>query len=221
MTVALSGEALQNGADALNIELTDAQAVTLAHYGALLMKWSKVYNLTAVRDPGGVLTHHLLDSLAVVAPLRRELKARGWAQIRLLDVGSGAGLPGAVMAILCPEVSVTCLDAVAKKIAFVHQVTAELKLPNLSGLHARIESLTDQYDVISSRAFASLHDFVVVSANALRAEGIWLAMKGRVPTDEIEKLPADTEMFHVEQLVVPGLDAERCIVWLRKRSATT
>ena len=221
MTVAVSEEVLRNGANALSIELTDAQAATLANYGALLMKWSKVYNLTSVRDPGGVLTRHLLDSLAVVVPLRRELQTRGWAQCRLLDVGSGAGLPGAVIAILCPEVNVTCLDAVAKKIAFVQQVTAELKLPNLSGLHARIESLTDQYDVISSRAFASLHDFVVVSANALRAEGIWLAMKGRVPTDEIEKLPADAEMFHVEQLVVPGLDADRCIVWLRRRSIAT
>ena len=216
MTPALSEAALRSGAHELNIDLTDVQAARLASYGALLMKWSKVYNLTAVRDPGGVLTHHLLDSMAVVAPLRRALKARGWERIRLLDVGSGAGLPGAVIAILCPDVDVTCLDAVAKKTAFVQQVAAELKLPNLRGLHARVESLADRYEVISSRAFASLQDFVDGSANALGTDGIWLAMKGRVPEDEIKNLATGTEVFHVEQLMVPGLSAERCIVWVRK-----
>ncbi len=221
MSVALSEEALRSGAKALRIELTGAQVALLMRYGALLMKWSKVYNLTAIRDPDGVLTHHLFDSLAVVAPLRRELKAKGSTQIRLLDVGSGAGLPGVVIAILCPEVDVTCLDAVAKKIAFIQQVAAELRLSNLGGLHARVESLADPYDVVSSRAFASLRDFVVGSANSLRVDGIWLAMKGRAPDDEIANLPTNTEVFHVEQLVVPGLDAERCIVWLRKRSTAT
>ncbi|MDB5826293.1 MAG: rRNA ((527)-N(7))-methyltransferase RsmG [Variovorax sp.] len=219
MITAFSEAALRTGAKALHIELTDAQATLLASYGALLMKWSKVYNLTAVRDPVGVLTHHLFDSLAVVAPLRRELQSRCWENIRLLDVGSGAGLPGVVIAILCPKVEVTCLDAVAKKTAFVQQVAAELKLPNLKGLHARVESLTDRYQVISSRAFASLRAFVDGSANALRPDGIWLAMKGRVPEGEIKNLPANAEMFHVEHLVVPDLDAERCIVWLRKSLA--
>lgn len=216
MTPALSEVALRSGAHDLNIDLTEAQSAQLASYGALLMKWSKVYNLTAVRDPGGVLTHHLLDSMAVVAPLRRALEAKGWGKIRLLDVGSGAGLPGAVIAILCPDVEVTSLDAVAKKTAFVQQVAAELKLPNLRGLHARVESLTDRYEVISSRAFASLQDFVAGSANALGTDGIWLAMKGRVPEDEIKNLAAGTEVFHVEQLIVPGLNADRCIVWLTK-----
>lgn len=219
MTAVLSESTLRHGAEALDIELTDAQAVKLTGYGALLMKWSKVYNLTAVRDAAGVLTHHLLDSLAIVAPLRRELQVRGWGKIRLLDVGSGAGLPGAVISILCSNVEVTCLDAVAKKTAFVQQVAAELELPNLGGLHARVESLTDRYEVVSSRAFASLEDFVVGSANALRNDGIWLAMKGRVPADEIENITSAAEVFHVEQLLVPGLDAERCIVWMRKRSA--
>ena len=133
MTAVLTEAALRSGAEALNVELTDAQSAQLGNYGALLMKWSKVYNLTAVRDPGGILTHHLLDSMAVVPALRRELRKRGWEKVRLLDVGSGAGLPGAVIAILCPNVDVTCLDAVAKKIAFVQQVAAELKLPNLTG----------------------------------------------------------------------------------------
>ena len=219
MTSVLSESALRSGAEALDIELTEAEAAKLVGYGALLMKWSKVYNLTAVRDAAGVLTHHLLDSLAVVAPLRRELQAKGRDKIRLLDVGSGAGLPGAVISILCPNVEVTCLDAVAKKTAFVQQVAAELELTNLRGLHARVELLTDRFDVVSSRAFAALDDFVVGSTNALRPDGIWLAMKGRMPSDEIAHLPAAAEVFHVEQLVVPGLDAERCIVWMRKRSA--
>jgi len=219
MSAAISEVALRDGASALNISLTDAEAARLVDYGALLMKWGKVYNLTAVRDPSGVLTHHLLDSLAVVLPLRREMEVRGWERIRLLDVGSGAGLPGAVIAVLCPNVDVTCLDAVAKKMAFVQQVAAELKLPNLRGLHARVEAVTDSYDVISSRAFASLQDFIAGSANAIRAEGLWLAMKGRKPDDEIECLKANAEVFHVEQLNVPGLNAERCIVWLGKRSA--
>ncbi|CAN5880376.1 16S rRNA (guanine(527)-N(7))-methyltransferase RsmG [soil metagenome] len=217
MTSVLFEPALRSGAEALDIELTKVEAAKLVGYGALLMKWSKVYNLTAVRDAAGVLTHHLLDSLAVIAPLRRELQANGLNQARLLDVGSGAGLPGAVISILCSNVDVTCLDAVAKKTAFVQQVAAELELPNLRGLHARVETLTDLYDVVSSRAFASLQDFVVGSANALRPEGIWLAMKGRMPSDEIGSMTAAAKVFHVEQLTVPGLEAERCIVWMRKR----
>jgi len=114
---------------------------------------------------------------------------------------------------------VTCLDAVAKKVAFVQQVASELGLRNLRGLHARVESLSGSYDVISSRAFASLADFITGSAHLLAPGGIWLAMKGRVPDDEIARLPPEAAVFHVEQLSVPGLDAERCIVWMRKPAA--
>ena len=123
------------------------------------------------------------------------------------------------MAICCPELAVTCVDTVAKKAAFVQQVAAELKLANLRGLHARVESLSEPYEVISSRAFASLVDFTIWSAGALALHGVWLAMKGKRPDDEIVALPATIEVFHVEQLAVPGLDAERCIVWLRKKVA--
>jgi 16S rRNA (guanine527-N7)-methyltransferase len=135
---------------------------------------------------------------------------------RLLDVGSGAGLPGVVIAICCPDVMVDCVDAVAKKAAFVRQAALSLGLPNLRGLHARVESLTDQYDVISSRAFASLADFTSWSQGALREGGVWLAMKGKYPVDEIGALPESVMVFHVEQLAVPGLEAERCIVWIKK-----
>jgi 16S rRNA (guanine527-N7)-methyltransferase len=178
-----------------------------------------VYNLTAVRDPAEMLTHHLLDSLAVIAPLRKQLAAGATTvatPIRLLDVGSGAGLPGIVIAICCPDIQVDCVDTVAKKIAFIRQVAATLRLLNLQGLHARVESLVQKYDVISSRAFASLLDFTRWSKAALGEQGVWLAMKGKDPADELAVLPSDVSVFHVEQLKVPGLDAERCIVWMRQ-----
>ncbi len=216
LAVATAAPTLKDGAAVLGVSLTDPQAEQLLAYGRLILKWNKVYNLTALRDPESVLTHHLLDSLAVVAPLQRELARRQRTEARLLDVGSGAGLPGAVIAILCPHIDVTCVDAVAKKVAFVQQVAAELKLPNLRGLHVRIEALTGAYDVISSRAFASLADFVEGSAQVLAHQGIWLAMKGRAPDDELAALPPIAKMFHVEQLTVPGLDAERCIVWMHR-----
>jgi 16S rRNA (guanine527-N7)-methyltransferase len=136
---------------------------------------------------------------------------------RLLDVGSGAGLPGIVIAICCPHITVHCVDTVAKKAAFIQQVAATLKLPNLRGIHARVESLTDKYDVVSSRAFASLVDFTTWSVAALAEQGIWMGMKGKHPAEEMAALPSTVEVFHVEQLVVPGLDAERCIVWMRGR----
>jgi 16S rRNA (guanine527-N7)-methyltransferase len=161
-----------------------------------------------------MLTHHLLDSLAAIAPLRRQLAGVS-LPARLLDVGSGAGLPGIVIAICCPDMVVHCVDTVGKKAAFIQQVAASLKLPNLRGVHARVESLTDKYDVVSSRAFASLADFTSWSVGALAEQGVWMAMKGKHPGDEIAALPVDVKVFHVEQLVVPGLDAERCIVWMR------
>lgn len=203
------------GAAALGVALSDTQGEQLLAYGTLMLKWNKVYNLTAVRDPAGVMTHHLLDSLAAVAPLQREWAGKG----RLLDVGSGGGLPGVVIAIMRPDIEVSCLDAVAKKAAFVQQVAAELELPNLRGLHARVESLAGSYEVISSRAFASLPDFFNGSVHLLTPGGVWLAMKGKVPSDELAALPAGVAVFHVEQLTVPGLDAERCIVWARKEAA--
>ena len=208
-------DTLRAGAAALGVALSDTQGEQLLAYGTLMLKWNKVYNLTAVRDPAGVMTHHLLDSLAAVAPLQREWAGKG----RLLDVGSGGGLPGVVIAITRPDIEVSCLDAVAKKAAFVQQVAAELDLPNLRGLHARVESLAGSYEVISSRAFASLPDFFNGSVHLLAPGGVWLAMKGKMPTDELAALPAGVAVFHVEQLTVPGLDAERCIVWARKEAA--
>ena len=207
---------LRQGAQEMGLSLSDLECAKLLAYGDLILKWNKVYNLTALRDPSQVLTHHLLDSLSVVAPLQRQCTAAA----RMLDVGSGAGLPGAVIAVMRPDLSVTCVDAVAKKAAFLRQVSAELGLRNLNGMHARVESFGGSYDVISSRAFASLADFFIGSQQLLAPAGVWMAMKGKLPTDEIEQLPPDlAEVFHVEQLQVPGLDAERCVVWARKSAA--
>lgn len=203
---------LEEGARALGLAPSARQIEQLEAYGALILKWNKVYNLTALRDEASVRTHHLLDSLAAVGPLNRQRPGAA----RLLDVGAGAGLPGVVIAILRPDVEVSCLDAVAKKTAFVQQAAGELKLPNLRGVHARVESLQGGYEVISSRAFASLADFVAGSNHLLAKDGIWMAMKGKVPSDEIAALPQSVDVFHVEQLAVPGLDAERCIVWARR-----
>ena len=209
---------LERALPALGLSLSEAQVGALMEYLALIQKWTKVYNLTAVRDPAEMLTHHLLDSLAVINPLRQQLAslAPTEARRRLLDVGSGAGLPGIVIAICCPEIAVDCVDTVAKKAAFIQQVAATLRLPNLRGVHARVENLKDKYDVISSRAFASLVDFTSWSVQALAEQGVWMGMKGKHPAEEMAALPTSVQVFHVEQLVVPGLDAERCIVWMRQ-----
>ena len=210
------------GVAELGLALSDAQLNQLLDYLALIQKWNKVYNLTAVRDPAEMLTHHLLDSLAVIRPLRRQLQDRAPADgqgFRLLDVGAGAGLPGVVIAICCPDIAVTCVDTVAKKATFIQQAAITLKLPNLKGLHARVENLDDRYDVVSSRAFASLADFTAWSRTALAPGGLWLAMKGRPPREEQAELPPTVTVFHVEPLDVPGLGAERCIVWLRPAAA--
>ncbi len=210
---------LQTGLDGLGLRVSAEQQAQLLVYMDLIAKWTKVYNLTAVRDANEMLTHHLLDSLAVVAPLRREVAKlvlpEGHPQLRMLDVGAGAGLPGIVIAITCPEISVTCVDTVAKKAAFIQQVAATLKLPNLKGLHARVESLTRPYDVVCSRAFASLLDFTTWSQSALASHGVWMAMKGKHPDQELAALPPNVHVFHVEQLQVPVLDADRCIIWMR------
>ena len=206
---------LRSGAQALGLVLTDAQIQHLLDYAALIQKWNKVYNLTALRDPADMLTHHLLDSLTAIAPLRRHTQGQ---PIKVLDVGSGGGLPGVVLAICMPELNVSCVDTVAKKAAFVQQVAVSLKLPNLRGLHARVESLTDPYQVICSRAFASLPDFVTWSRSALAESGVWMAMKGKHPQGEIDALPTDVQVFHVEPLTVPGLDVERCMVWMKAKT---
>jgi 16S rRNA (guanine527-N7)-methyltransferase len=205
----------RSGMAGLGLAPSEEQVGQLLQFGELLQKWTRVYNLTALRGSEEIRTHHILDSAAVIAPLRRMTHA---AETRLLDVGSGGGLPGVIIAIACPEITVDCVDAVAKKAAFIRQAAATLGLPNLRGIHSRVEELDGKYDIATSRAFAALPDFVRLSSGPLVAGGIWMAMKGKYPADEVAQLPPDVEVFHVEQLEVPGLKAERCLLWLRRRA---
>ena len=206
--------ALVDIAGALGLTLEDSQVDTLLAYLALLEKWNAVYNLTSVREPQAMLTHHLADCLAVVPPLQRETGGRPGS---LLDVGSGGGLPAVVIAVALPQLEVTSVDAVGKKAAFVRQVAGELKLRNLEAVHGRVEALKPRgVHIVSARAFASLADLVRLSEKHLLPDGRWLAMKGQRPTAEIDELPGTAEVFHVEQLAVPNLAGERCIVWMRR-----
>lgn len=206
--------ALLAAAEQMGVALDDATAERLLAYLAMLQRWNRVYNLTAVRDPEEMLTHHLLDCVAVMPPLRRHAAGR---PLRILDVGSGGGLPGVVLAILQPAWAVTCVDTVSKKASFVRQVAGELALPNLRSVHARVEEMpvSAQFDLVVSRAFASLADFTSWSRARLAPGGVWLAMKGRAPDDEVGALAPDVAVFHVEPLRVPGLQAQRCLVWLK------
>jgi 16S rRNA (guanine527-N7)-methyltransferase len=210
--------ALEEGAQALGVALAPTALQRMLAYVELIARWNRVYNLTAVRDPDDMLVQHLLDSLAVVGPLRGQVGEGS----SVLDVGSGAGLPGVVLAIASPGLRISCVDAVDKKSSFVRQVAAELGLDNLEALHARVESLAPRrWDLITSRAFASLTRFCELTRPLLSDGGRWMAMKGQRPVEEIDALPATIEMFHVEPLQVPRLDAERCLVWMRPKNAAT
>ena len=203
----------------LGLTLTATERERLLAYLALIQRWTKVYNLTAVRNTGEMFTHHLLDCLAVVLPLRNGAGTAGQGALRVLDVGSGAGLPGVILAMLNPTWQVTCVDAVAKKAAFIRQAAAELAIPNLHGVHGRVEAAgtfkTPEFDLITSRAFASIQDFTTLTRSLLAPHGRWAAMKANLSAEEQADIPADVEMFHVEQLDVPELNEKRCLVWLR------
>ena len=204
--------ALREGLNQLGLALSPAQQQQLLDYLDLLGKWNKVYNLTAVRDPQQMLTQHLLDCLAVVQPLTQRLPH---AQ-SVLDVGAGGGLPAVVLAVVCPHIQVAAVDTVAKKAAFIQTAAHSLGLPNLRGIHARVEDLAEGYDLVCSRAFASLADFTSWSAAALKPGGVWMAMKGRVPDEELAALPPGVRVDEVQLLQVPGLEAQRCVVWMRQ-----
>jgi 16S rRNA (guanine527-N7)-methyltransferase len=209
-------EDLRRDAEALGLAVPPAAMGHLLAYLALLRKWNAAYNLTAVRDPAQMRVQHLADCLASVGPLRRQVGTE--RRLRILDVGSGGGLPGVVLAIVEPAWDVSCIDTVGKKAAFIRQVAGELALPNLHAVHARVESLAGSpFDVVTARAFASLPDLVRLTRPLLVPGGLWMAMKGRRPDDEIAALPADIDVFHVEPLDVPGLHAERCLIWMRPR----
>ncbi|WP_198118616.1 16S rRNA (guanine(527)-N(7))-methyltransferase RsmG [Massilia rhizosphaerae] len=201
---------LGEGIAAMHLDVTPAQQDKLMDYLAMMFKWNAVYNLTSLRDPMQMVTHHLLDSLAAVPAFAG---ARN-----VLDVGSGGGLPGIVLAIVRPDMNVSMIDTVHKKTAFLTQVKAQLSLTNVTVYTARVEQLqvSDKFDVITSRAFADLSDFVNWSSHLLADGGRYIALKGVAPKDEQERLPAEWKVAGVESLHVPKLDAERHLVFIER-----
>jgi 16S rRNA (guanine527-N7)-methyltransferase len=206
-------ELIASGAARLGLALEPEQVSRLVSYLRLIARWNETYNLTSIRDPRAMAPQHIVDCLAAAAALQRRRPAAD--RRYLVDVGSGAGLPGVVVAIALPETDVVCVDSVGKKAAFVTHAAASLGVGNVSALHARVERLRDRrFDVVASRAFASLPDFVAETQHLLAENGEWLAMKGKAPASEIAALRGvDAE---TEPIVVPGLAANRCIVWMRR-----
>jgi 16S rRNA (guanine527-N7)-methyltransferase len=207
----------------LGLPIAPDGADRLLAYLEQLQRWNRTYNLTAVREVDQMLSHHLIDSLAVLPALMRALQSPEAASTRIYDVGSGAGLPGVVLAVMQPSWDVTCIDAVEKKTAFVRQLVGALKLPNLAAIHARVETLPPgRCDVVISRAFASLADFATLGGPHVSENGSLVAMKGKIPDDEIAALHAQTswQVTKVEPLSVPELDAQRCLIWMRRSQGT-
>lgn len=201
---------LANGIKELQLELNDKQQEQLLDYLALLFKWNAVYNLTSVRDPMQMMTHHVLDSLAAVASF-------AGAQ-NVLDVGAGGGLPGMVLAISRPDLKVSMIDTVHKKTAFLTQVKAELGLANVTVYTMKVQDLQapQKFDVITSRAFADLSDFVNWSGHVLAEGGQFIALKGTAPPEEQERLPAAWKVKELRPITVPGLQAERHLVFIQR-----
>jgi 16S rRNA (guanine527-N7)-methyltransferase len=202
---------LAEGIAELGLNLSAGAVEKLEAYLALLRKWNKVYNLTSIRAPDEMVTHHLLDSLAVLPVLQKS--ALAGRQYSLADIGSGAGLPGLVLAIARPEWVVTSVETVEKKAAFQRQVKIELGLANVSIHCGRVEYLQATFDAAISRAFASLADFIKLAGHLSNC--LW-AMKGGYPADEIAALPVGWQMAASHELHVPGLAAERCLLQLKK-----
>jgi len=212
---------LERACAQLGLAASDEARARLLDYLAQMQRWNRTYNLTAIRDPGQMLVQHLFDSLAVVGPFSEALEEG--ASARLYDVGSGGGLPGVVLAIMRPQWSVTCIDAVEKKTAFVRQMSGALSLPNLRARHARVETLEPAgCDIVTSRAFASLDDFARLAGKHVRDSGTLVAMKGKLPEDEIEVLEAGGQwkVDRIQPLQVPELQAERCLIWMRRSQGT-
>lgn len=198
---------LAAGITALGLALPEGAEAKLLDYLALLDKWNRVYNLTAVRDAERMVSHHVLDSLAAVAFFQCET---------VLDVGSGGGLPGIPLAIARPELQVTLIDSIAKKTAFLLQAKAELGLANLNVVTSRVEDFRPVagFDIITSRAFSDLKEFVTLTRHLLKPGGHWLAMKGLMPHEEIASLPDWVKVSANHVLVVPGLEASRHLIVL-------
>lgn len=207
----------------MSIRLTDQQQRTLLEYLSQLLKWNKTYNLTAIRDPEQALIQHIFDSLAVIGPLHDYFKSRDLKQPRILDVGSGPGLPGVVIATIMQDIDVTCVDTVEKKMTFLRQAAGILGLSNLKTIHSRVEQLkTEPFDIVTSRAFSNLRSFAELSGDHVKKGGAMMAMKGKRPEQEIEELENNTNWIvdSIKELKVPQLDAQRCLVWMKRKGTT-
>lgn len=203
---------LQEGLVQMGISLTVPQQLQLLAFVDLLKKWNSTYNLTALRDEQSVINHHILDSLTLLPYVT---KARG-----LIDVGSGGGMPGIPIAIARPDLPVALLDANSKKTSFLQQAAIELGLSNVQVITGRVEAMVgEQFDVITSRAFAELADFVSITRQLMAKGGCWAAMKGVYPYEEIAQLPDNVTVVGVDKLEVPNLGAERHMVIIRKKDA--
>jgi len=207
---------LRAAAQAMELQLSDPQIASLLTYLEQLQKWNRTYNLTAIRDLEQMLVQHLFDSLAVVRPIEPILY-KNTAKPVVVDVGSGGGLPGVVLAIMCPHASVHCVDTVEKKATFIRYAAGALGLSNLHAHHARIEELPAfNADIVVSRAFASLQDFATLAGKHVAQGGLLLSMKGREPQEEIAALQESTpwRVARIDPIKVPELDAQRCLVWM-------
>ena len=218
-TTTLRTDRLNQAIVTMGLSLEVEQRTTLLNYLDELSKWNKTYNLTAIRNAEQALIQHVFDSLSVVKPLKEKLRENGCLTPQIMDVGSGGGLPGVVLAIVMPNAVVTCVDAVEKKISFIRHVTGVLGLKNLKGIHARVENIeTTEMDVVISRAFASLKDFAQLSGKHVSAHGELVGMKGKYPYDELLGLDeTNWQVRNIEVLTVPELDAERCLVWMKRK----
>ncbi len=203
---------LERGLCALSIEATPQQIDLLIQYLALLEKWNKVYNLTAVRDPEEMLVKHLLDSLAVMPHLKWD---------KLIDVGTGAGLPGIPLAIMCPTKQVDLLDSNSKKTRFLIQAKVELNLVNTQVIYERVENYKPSvlYDGVISRAFASMNDMLHWTTHLLKEDGVWWAMKSQKDFEDLTALSGGIKIQKMIELFVPGLEADRMLLKVIKSSA--
>ncbi|MET0329889.1 MAG: 16S rRNA (guanine(527)-N(7))-methyltransferase RsmG [Dyella sp.] len=200
---------LERGIDTLGLRLPAGAVERLLDYQALLQRWNSAYNLTAVRDPAEMVTRHLLDSLAILPFVQGQ---------NLADLGTGPGLPGIVLAIAAPGRQILLVDSNGKKVRFLREAIRSLKLEGVRAEQSRVEAVQGQFDCVTARAFASLADMLGWGGQLLAPEGIWLAMKGRRPEDELAGVPAGFAVRAMHQLAVPGLDGERSLVVLGRAS---
>ncbi|TEA70038.1 16S rRNA (guanine(527)-N(7))-methyltransferase RsmG [Allopusillimonas ginsengisoli] len=211
---------IQAAGAGMGVAVSADQALALQAYIEQLQRWNRTYNLTALRHPDQMLVQHIFDSLSIVKPISEELYKNTVNNPKIMDIGSGAGLPGVVLAIMRPEWQIECVDAVQKKMAFVRQMSGSLKLPNLQATHARVEQLGPaNADIVVSRAFASLADFADLAGRHVASQGWLLAMKGQSPDEEQAALQQQTNwrVSRLEPLHVPELDAQRCLVWMSRQ----